>query len=131
MKKKNQKKLAKKKLFYNPFIGVLILSLIGSIFPEVMGLGTQTVQNIFEVQYGLGILLLILFGKIVTTSISLNFGFFGGVFSPALLVGASAGAAVSTFLMHAGIISNFEFPLVICGMAAVTGSVIGAPITTN
>ena len=125
-------KLSKKmstKPFYNPFIGVLILSLIGSIFPEVMGLGTQTVQNIFEVQYGLGILLLILFGKIVTTSISLNFGFFGGVFSPALLVGASAGAAVSTFLMHAGIISNFEFPLVICGMAAVTGSVIGAPMT--
>jgi CIC family chloride channel protein len=94
-----------------------------------MGLGTQTVQNIFEVQYGLGILLLILFGKIVATSISLNFGFFGGVFSPALLIGASAGAVVSTFLMNAGIISNFEFPLVICGMAAVTGSVIGAPMT--
>jgi CIC family chloride channel protein len=125
-------KLSKKtsaKPFYNACIGVLTLSVIGSIFPEVMGLGTQTVQNIFEVQYGFGILLLILFGKIVTTSISLNFGFFGGVFSPSLLVGASAGAAVSTFLMHAGVISNFEFPLVICGMAAVTGSVIGAPMT--
>ena len=117
------------KPFNNAIIGVLILSLIGSTFPEVMGLGTLTIQNIFEQQYGLGILLLILFGKIVTTSISLNFGFFGGVFSPALLVGASAGAAVSIFLMHAGIISNFEFPLVICGMAAVTGSVIGAPMT--
>jgi CIC family chloride channel protein len=125
-------KLSKKmsaKPFYNTFIGVLILSIVGSLFPEVMGLGTQTVQNIFEVQYGLGILLLILFGKIVATSISLNFGFFGGVFSPALLIGASAGAVVSTILMNAGIISNFEFPLVICGMAAVTGSVIGAPMT--
>jgi len=59
----------------------------------------------------------------------LNFGFFGGVFSPALIVGASAGAIIATILMKLGILPHFEYALVVCGMAAVTGSVIGAPIT--
>ena len=111
------------------FLGIGLLSLLGAMLPDVMGLGTQTVLNIFNIKYGLGMLILILIAKIIATSISLNFGFFGGVFSPALLIGASAGAIVSSLLMHAGLILNFEYALVICGMAAVTGSVIGAPIT--
>ena len=114
---------------YKTFVGIVALSLLGAMLPDVMGLGTQTVLNIFATEYGLSMLILILVAKIFATSISLNFGFFGGVFSPALLIGASAGAIVSSLLMHAGIILNFEYALVICGMAAVTGSVIGAPIT--
>jgi CIC family chloride channel protein len=94
-----------------------------------MGLGTQTVLNIFATEYALAMLILILVAKIFATSVSLSFGFFGGVFSPALLIGASAGAIVSSLLMHAGLLLNFEYALVICGMAAVTASVIGAPIT--
>ena len=114
---------------YKTFSGIVVLSVLGAMLPDVMGLGTQTVLKIFANDYGLGMLILVLVGKIFATSVSLNFGFFGGVFSPALLIGASAGAIVSSLLMHAGFILNFEYALVICGMAAVTGSVIGAPIT--
>ena len=114
---------------YKILIGILLLSCIGSFLPDVMGLGTQTVTNIFGADYGLVMLILILFSKIIATSVSLNFGFFGGVFSPALLVGASAGAIIATILMKLGILPHFEYALVVCGMAAVTGSVIGAPIT--
>ena len=67
-------------------------------------------------------------GKILATSISLNFGFFGGVFSPAILVGAAAGAVVSTFLVTVGIFEDFQQAFVISGIAAVAGAVIGAPI---
>ena len=67
-------------------------------------------------------------GKILATSISLNFGFFGGVFSAAILVGAAAGAVVSTFLVTVGVFEDFQQALVISGMAAVAGAVIGAPI---
>jgi CIC family chloride channel protein len=114
---------------YKTFAGIVALSLLGAMLPDVMGLGTQTVLNIFATEYGLSMLILILFAKIFATSVSLNFGFFGGVFSPALLIGASAGAIVSSLLMHAGLVLNFTYALVICGMAAVTASVIGAPIT--
>ena len=114
---------------YKTFAGIGALSVLGALLPDVMGLGTQTVLNIFATEYALGMLILILVAKIFATSVSLSFGFFGGVFSPALLIGASAGAIVSSLLMNAGLLLNFEYALVICGMAAVTASVIGAPIT--
>ena len=110
------------------FIGVLSLSIIGHFVPEVMGLGSETVGYVLELKYTLLLLIVILFGKILATSISLNFGFFGGVFSPAILVGATAGAVASSFFVTVGILDNFQQALVISGIAAVAGSVIGAPI---
>lgn len=109
-------------------IGVLSLSVIGHFVPEVMGLGSETVGYVLELKYTLLLLIVILFGKILATSISLNFGFFGGVFSPAILVGATAGAVASSFFVTVGILDNFQQALVISGIAAVAGSVIGAPI---
>lgn len=110
------------------FFGISSLSLIGHFVPEVMGLGSETVGLVIDFQYSMLLLVVILFGKILATSISLNFGFFGGVFSPAILVGASAGALVSLILINVGILEDFQQALVISGIAAVAGSVIGAPI---
>ena len=110
------------------FLGISSLSLIGHFVPEVMGLGSETVGLVIDFQYSMLLLVVILFGKILATSISLNFGFFGGVFSPAILVGASAGALVSLILINVGILEDFQQALVIRGIAAVAGSVIGAPI---
>ena len=110
------------------FLGISSLSLIGHFVPEVMGLGSETVGLVIDFQYSMLLLVVILFGKILATSISLNFGFFGGVFSPAILVGASAGALVSLILINVGILEDFQQALVISGIAAVAGSVIGAPI---
>ena len=121
----NSKKLT---VFYKYSFGILSLSIIGHFMPEVMGLGTETVSGVLNSSYTLLFLVVILMGKILATSISLNFGFFGGVFSPAILVGAAAGAVVSTFLVTVGIFEDFQQALVISGMAAVAGAVIGAPI---
>ena len=115
-------------LFSKYFFGISSLSLIGHFVPEVMGLGSETVGLVIDFQYSMLLLVVILFGKILATSISLNFGFFGGVFSPAILVGASAGALVSLILINVGILEDFQQALVISGIAAVAGSVIGAPI---
>ena len=115
-------------VFYKYSFGILSLSIIGHFMPEVMGLGTETVSGVLNSRYTLIFLVIILMGKILATSISLNFGFFGGVFSPAILVGAAAGAVVSTFLVTVGIFEDFQQALVISGMAAVAGAVIGAPI---
>ena len=108
--------------------GILSLSFIGHYVPEVMGLGTETVANVLTSKNTVIMLLIILLGKILATSISLNFGFFGGVFSPAILVGASTGALLSAVLVYIGIFDQFQQALVVSGIAAVAGSVIGAPI---
>ena len=115
-------------LLYKYSFGILSLSIIGHFMPEVMGLGTETVLGVLNSSYTLVFLVIILFGKILATSISLNFGFFGGVFSPAILVGAAAGAVVSTLLVTLGIFEDYQQALVISGIAAVAGAVIGAPI---
>ena len=115
-------------LLYKYSFGILSLSIIGHFMPEVMGLGTETVSGVLNSSYTLVFLVIILFGKILATSISLNFGFFGGVFSPAILVGAAAGAVVSTLLVTLGIFEDYQQALVISGIAAVAGAVIGAPI---
>ena len=120
------------KFFSNVFlryaIAIIALSAIGHFVPEVMGLGTGTVLGAVSGEYVLYFALIILIGKIVATSVSLGFGFFGGVFSPALLVGASAGAVVAELFVVFGFLEKFEPALVVSGMAAVTGAVIGAPL---
>ena len=115
-------------LLYKYSFGILSLSIIGHFMPEVMGLGTETVSGILNSSYTLFFLIIILLGKILATSISLNFGFFGGVFSPAILVGAAAGALVSALLVTLGIFEDYQQALIISGIAAVAGAVIGAPI---
>ena len=118
------------KFFSNVFlkyaVAIIFLSAIGHFVPEVMGLGTNTVLSAVSGEFVLYFAFIILVGKIIATSISL--GFFGGVFSPALLVGASAGAVVAELFVVVGFLEKFEPALVISGMAAVTGAVIGAPI---
>ena len=109
-------------------IAIIALSAIGHFVPEVMGLGTSTVLGAVSGEYVLYFALIILIGKILATSVSLGFGFFGGVFSPALLVGASAGAVVAELFVVVGFLEKFEPALVVSGMAAVTGAVIGAPL---
>ena len=115
-------------LLYKYSFGILSLSVIGHFMPEVMGLGTETVSGVLNSSYTLVFLVIILVGKILATSISLNFGFFGGVFSPAILVGAAAGALVSALLVTLGIFEDYQQALIISGIAAVAGAVIGAPI---
>ena len=114
-------------LIYKYGVCVIIsLSIIGHFVPEVMGLGAETVGGVLGSNYTIFLLIIIVLGKILATSISLNFVFFGGVFSPAILVGAGAGAVVSAILVSIGIFEEFQQALVISGIAAVAGSVIGA-----
>ena len=115
-------------LIYKYGVCIISLSIIGHFVPEVMGLGAETVGGVLGSNYTIFLLVIIVLGKILATSISLNFGFFGGVFSPAILVGAGAGAVVSAILVSIGIFEEFQQALVISGIAAVAGSVIGAPL---
>ncbi len=115
-------------VFLRDAIAIIALSAIVHFVPEVMGLGTGTVLGAVSGEYVLYFALIILIGKILATSVSLGFGFFGGVFSPALLVGASAGAVVAELFVVVGFLEKFEPALVVSGMAAVTGAVIGAPL---
>ena len=111
-----------------PVIAGFACGLCGMIFSEVLGLGTEVLMSVITSQQILIYLGILLIGKLVLTSICIGFGFFGGTFSPALFLGGVLGAIVFQLPITS---SNPELlsVLAVSGMAAVSSSVIGAPIT--
>ena len=57
-----------------------------------------------------------------------GFGLFGGVFSPAAMIGAAAGGFIGKFIASLGFVTVPHL-LPIAGFAAVTAAVVGAPIS--
>ena len=103
-------------------------ALIGSAVPEALGLGTNTVNEFLSGERMASDVALILVAKFIATLLCLGFGLFGGVFSPAVFMGASVG---SLFGILAATLGYPDFALTlmaVCGVAAVTGSVVGAPV---
>lgn len=115
-----------------PAAGGLMVGLIAIPMPEVLGVGYGETEGALANTLPLQALITICLAKIVATSISLGFGFGGGVFSPALVIGATLGGAY-------GVVATWIFPelssgagaYAVMGMGAVAASVLGAPISTT
>ncbi|MED5531022.1 MAG: chloride channel protein [Pseudomonadota bacterium] len=121
--------LAKTKIppSYLIFVGALICGSIGMFYPEVLGIGTSTINSMLNIEISVQQVLIFLILKLVLTTVCLSTGFFGGVFSPALFVGAAAGITFAGLIATTGLESNYSV-LALCGMASVGASVIGTPI---
>ena len=108
-------------------IGASLCGIIGIFVPEVLGLGTETVKALLNNEIETEYLVILLIFKIIATAFCIGLGMFGGVFSPAIFIGAVSGAIIGsilTFLTGNNLILVFT----IAGMAAVTSPVVGAPI---
>jgi CIC family chloride channel protein len=109
----------------------LLIGCIALEFPQVLGVGYEATDMALHAQLSLVFMMTLLVMKIVATAIALGGGFGGGVFSPSLFIGAMTGG---TF----GIVATSAFPelssghaaYTLVGMGAVSGAVIGAPIST-
>ena len=112
------------------FSCVVVVGAIGVVVPDVAGLGLQQINQMLDAQFGLGMLLVLLAGKIFVTAYCLNTGFFGGVFGPALFVGAATGAVVAHVAILVGLAPHLSYALPVAAIAAVGGAVIGAPLTS-
>jgi len=108
--------------------GAVGTGLIGMMVPEVLGLGTGPLSMMLQGHFTWEFLALLLCLKIVATALCIGFGLFGGVFSPALFVGAAAGALIGRVSVGLGVAGGGT-ALAICGMAAVASAVIGAPVS--
>ena len=112
-----------------PIIAGLCCGLAGTIFSEILGIGTDTLMLIITSEQNINYLIALLIGKLLLTSICIGFGFFGGTYSPALFLGAIVGALVFQLPIN-NLSPEFISILAVCGMAAVSSSVIGAPVTS-
>jgi len=107
-----------------------MMSFFGHYYIE--GVGYSTIQDVLSGQQSAFYLLLLLFVlKLLATSLTLGSGASGGVFSPALFLGATSGAAYGVVLKdwfpHLGI-SPSAFAVV--GMAGAVGGATGAAMAS-
>ena len=115
--------------FTRIIIAAILVGLVGGFVPEVLGLGGETIVGFLEKSYTPHFMFSILCLKLFVTIICLGLGFFGGVFSPALVLGASVGGILTYFGTIIGL-NELGNSLILAGMAALSASVIGAPIAS-
>ena len=125
---KNANKISSNELIRILLAGI-ICGLIGGFIPEVLGLGGKAIGGIIENSFSLIFIIFILVLKFFVTVLCLSLGFFGGVFSPALVLGASIGGIFTYFGNFFGF-NALGDSLILAGMAALSASVIGAPIAS-
>ena len=110
-----------------PALAGLLCGIVGMFVPQVTGLGTETIQNILSGNVLPKIAAQLLIFKLILTVACLRLGLIGGVFAPALFLGACSGILLGTFFDL--IIPGTNIGLFsVAAMAAVGGCVIGGPL---
>ena len=119
-------------VYLKPMLAGAVLGSVAIWIPDILGIGKETLRfAVIDRAFEPGELAILLIAKIAATALCIGFGFAGGVFSPALLVGILFGALAGSGaeVLLGGLRSDIAI-YAICGMVAVTSAVIGAPLTT-
>ena len=116
--------------FAKPMLGGLAVGAIGVFYPEVFGVGYDSIGDALTGSYTFKVLVGIALLKILATSFTLGSGGSGGVFAPSLFIGAMSGTAfgnAARFIIPGLVSPAAAFGLV--GMGAVFAGTARAPIT--
>ena len=118
--------------YLKPMLAGAVLGLAAIWLPDILGIGKETLRfAVIDHAFAPGELAFLLAAKILATALCIGFGFAGGVFSPALLIGILFGALAGNGAeLVLGELRSDVAVYAICGMVAVTSAVIGAPLTT-
>ena len=115
-----------------PMLAGAALGVAAIWLPDILGIGKEMLRfAVIDHAFAPGELAFLLAAKILATALCIGFGFAGGVFSPALLIGILFGALAGNGAeLVLGDLRSDIAVYAICGMVAVTSAVIGAPLTT-
>jgi chloride channel protein, CIC family len=114
-----------------PAIAGLMVGIIGIRLPQVMGAGYIIIDEALHGQFTWKLLLILGLFKILATGISFLSGTPGGLFAPALFIGAMLGGAVGAVEQHffphvTGTVATFA----LVGMATFFAGFLRVPITS-
>ncbi|UCD78029.1 MAG: chloride channel protein [Desulfobacterales bacterium] len=114
-----------------PAIGGLCTGIIGFFLPQTLAFGYGFAQKAIYNELTIPFLLLLAFGKVLTTSFTIGSGGSGGVFGPSIVIGGAMGGAVGKFfhLMIPGVVAE-PGAFVVVGMAGFFTAVSNTPIST-
>jgi CIC family chloride channel protein len=123
--------LPRKTQWWHPVVGGVTVGLMGWFVPQVLGVGYNYVGDALNGSIALKLLLLLVALKLVGVTVSYASGNAGGIFGPALFLGAMLGGAIGTVahnLLPGYTASPGAYALV--GMGALFAGIVRAPMTS-
>lgn len=116
--------------YVKPALGGLAIGGLSLFFPQILGVGYESITVALLEQLPWLLLLILVFAKIAATSLTIGSGGSGGIFAPSLFIGAMMGGAYGHIVHHL-------FPFItaspgaysLVGMGAVVAGTTHAPIT--
>ena len=113
-----------------PALGGFLVGIIGLAFPQIFSNGYEPMGKALMGEMLLWLMFSLVFVKIIATSLTLGSGGSGGIFAPALYIGAMLGGAFGSAI-------NMLFPFMtaksgayaLVGMGAVLAAAAHAPLT--
>jgi len=120
-----------KTVWFQPVVGGLLVGLVGWFVPQVLGVGYGYVGDALNGNMAFKMMLLLVVLKLLTVTTSYASGNAGGIFGPALFIGAMLGGTVGTVAHH-------WFPTytatpgayALVGMGAAFAGIVRAPMTS-
>jgi CIC family chloride channel protein len=124
-------RLPRNTAWFQPVVGGLLVGLLGWFVPQVLGVGYGFVGQALNGTMAFKLMLLLIVLKLFAVTTSYASGNAGGIFGPALFLGAMVGGAVGTVAHHffpASTALPGAYALV--GMGAVFAGIVRAPMTS-
>jgi CIC family chloride channel protein len=116
--------------YVKPALGGLAIGGLSLFFPQILGVGYESITVALLGQLPWLLLLILVFAKITATSLTIGSGGSGGIFAPSLFIGAMMGGAYGHIvhsLFPSVTASSGAYSLV--GMGAIVAGTTHAPIT--
>jgi CIC family chloride channel protein len=117
--------------WFQPVVGGLLVGVVGWFVPQVLGVGYGYVGDALNGTMALKLMLALVVLKLLTVTTSYASGNAGGIFGPALFIGAMLGGSLGTVahrLLPGYTATPGAYALV--GMGAVFAGIVRAPMTS-
>lgn len=113
-----------------PAVGGLLLGVIGIGMPQIYGDGYDTVDLVLHNGMAGWLVVLLVVGKLIGTTLTLGSGGSGGVFMPSLFLGAMTGSVVGQLAgITLGDLAGSPGGYALVGMGGIVAGAMHAPIT--
>ena len=122
--------LSKLPRWCRPALAGFAIALVAIPLPHILGIGYQPTFQALQGALDSQLLLALLVAKLLVVSLALSSGFAGGVFGPAVFMGAMLGGVFWAAASALGLPLSEQGAYATVGMAAVASAVLGAPIST-
>jgi len=124
-------RLSRKTMWFQPAVGGVVVGLMGWFVPQTLGVGYSYVGQVLNGRMALKLMVLLLVLKLIGVVVSYASGNAGGIFGPALFLGAMLGGAVGSVahnLFPGYVATAGAYALV--GMGTTFAGIVRAPMTS-